>query len=390
MGAVDVDKIAEAVLYEGYLLFPYRRSSMKNQQRWTFGGVYPKDYSEATGGDDPWTMQTQCLLFGDADTTIEVKVRFLHAVDRKVTENSSGSPRFVEEIRVGATVYRSWEEAIEREILPGGSENAPPLRIVGLLAHTRRFPIDIPAGAEVETLIDENLKEVGALVREWRGVRGVMELSAERLDMPAIPACAEAAGRAVYRLTARIENRTPWPLEGGDPLSRPDAVRHSMISTHTILHVSGGEFISLLEPPDALQQDASRCENVRTWPVLVGEPSERQTMLSSPIILYDYPQVSPESQGNYFDATEIDELLALSVMTLTEDEKQEMREGDRHGREILERTESLSEEQLLKMHGVIRYLQPLTTLIGDSPATPSKTGAAHSPYAREQAGEGSC
>ena len=78
-----VEKIAAAVLYEGYVLWPYRRSAQKNQRRWTFGGVYPRAYSEAEGGNDPWLMQTQCLVVGEKPT-VEVKVRFLHVVERKV------------------------------------------------------------------------------------------------------------------------------------------------------------------------------------------------------------------------------------------------------------------------------------------------------------------
>src|SRR5947209_18953159 len=79
-----LEQIAAAVLYEGYVLWPYRRSATKNQQRWTFGGVYPRAYSEARGEDDPWIMQTQCLVSGDRESTIEVKVRFLHVVERRV------------------------------------------------------------------------------------------------------------------------------------------------------------------------------------------------------------------------------------------------------------------------------------------------------------------
>ena len=63
-GALTVDevrRIADAVLYEGYLLWPYRRSALKNQRRWTFGGVYPEAHSRGRD-DDPWTMRTQCLL----------------------------------------------------------------------------------------------------------------------------------------------------------------------------------------------------------------------------------------------------------------------------------------------------------------------------------------
>ena len=78
-----VEKIAAAVLYEGYVLWPYRRSAQKNQRRWTFGGVYPRAYSEAEGGSDPWLMQTQCLVVGERPT-VEVQVRFLHVVKRRV------------------------------------------------------------------------------------------------------------------------------------------------------------------------------------------------------------------------------------------------------------------------------------------------------------------
>ena len=127
---------------------------------------------------------------------------------------------------------------------------------------------------------------------------------------------------------------------------------HSLVSTHTILNVQGGEFVSLLDPPEHLRDPASACENMGAWPVLVGEPGQRDTMLSSPIILYDYPQIAPESPGALFDGTEIDEILTLRIMTLTDEEKQEMAQGDERARQILERTESMPPEQFMKMHGV--------------------------------------
>src|SRR5205807_3685112 len=129
-----------------------------------------------------------------------------------------------------------------------------------------------------------------------------------------------------YRLTATVTNTTAWPAEEPGGSDRRRALRHTMISTHSILRVRGGKFVSLLEPPEAYVSVAGTCENIKTFPVLAGEEGDRTTMLSSPIILYDYPRVSPESFGNYFDSTEIDELLALTVMTLTDDEKTEMRE----------------------------------------------------------------
>ncbi len=80
-------------------------------------------------------------------------------------------------------------------------------------------------------------------------------------------------------------------------------------------------------------------------------------MLSSPIILYDYPQIAPESPGDLFDGAEIDEILMLRIMTLTDDEKREMRQSDDRARQILERTESLPDEQFMKLHGVLRGLR---------------------------------
>jgi hydrogenase maturation protease len=96
---------------------------------------------------------------------------------------------------------------------------------------------------------------------------------------------------------------------------------------------------------------------VGTWPVLVGQAGERDTMLSSPIILYDYPEIAPESPGDLFDGAEIDEILSLRIMTMTDEEKREMRQSDDRTRKILERTESMPEEQFMKLHGALRGLR---------------------------------
>ena len=96
------------------------------------------------------------------------------------------------------------------------------------------------------------------------------------------------------------------------------------------------------------------CRNVGGWPVLVGEEGTRDTMLSSPIILYDYPQIAPESPGDLFDGTEIDEILTLRIMTLTDEEKRAAIGLDSRARDLLSRTENLSREQLYDLHGVMR------------------------------------
>jgi hypothetical protein len=343
----SVEKIAEAVLYEGYLLYPYTRTAMKNQQRWTFGGVYPQTYSEATGGHDPWLMQTQCLVLGSDETRIEVKIRFLHVVQRQVLPRNDGSSDAgapVDELWVDGEVYRPWEEAVERELGETVSLHRDDLPL--------HLTIEVPAGRSDEPLLDAAGNVAGSLVRTWESIEGDVEVGVEPLQL-SHAGTAWQARDSCYWLTVKIINTTPWDQ---DP-ARSTIVRHAMISTHTILRVQGGEYISLLEPPEMYRAAAEACENIKTWPVLVGEDGERHTLLSSPIILYDYPQVSPESRGNYYDATEIDELLALSVMTLTDEEKQELRESDPRGREILERTESLSQEELMSMHGAVRGLQ---------------------------------
>ncbi len=106
--------------------------------------------------------------------------------------------------------------------------------------------------------------------------------------------------------------------------------------------------------PQAFREAAAGCSNVGTYPVLVGEEGSHDCMLSSPIILYDYPQIAPESAGNLYDGTEIDEILTLRIMTLTDEEKHEMRGADERARQILERTETLPVEQLMKMHGAMK------------------------------------
>jgi hypothetical protein len=81
-------------------------------------------------------------------------------------------------------------------------------------------------------------------------------------------------------------------------------------------------------------------------------------MLASPIILSDYARVAPESPGDFFDGGEIDQLLVLNILGMTDDEKREMRAGDPRAREVLERTEAMTPEQLLRLNGVLRDLRP--------------------------------
>ncbi len=344
-----MEKIANAVLYEGYILYPYRASSVKNQQRWNFGALCPQSYSEAQGGTEAWTMQTECLIVGDERATFDVKVRFLHLLSREVgrlnapasglAEGAEPDYQTVAALEVGGQIYQTWQEAVEREV------NLPGIIVNELAAQTQSLTFNFPSNREIEPLSEPGGQTVGVIVRRQQAIEGSIEVAAERV-------C-----EGVCKVTVRILNRTA--LEDAEVKCRDEALMRSLVSTHTILGVrDGGEFVSLLEPPAEFKELAASCQNVGTWPVLVGEVGERDLLLSSPIILYDYPQIAPESAGDLFDGTEIDEILTLRIMTLTDAEKREMRGVDERARRMLERTEQLPAEQMMKMHGAMRAVRP--------------------------------
>ncbi len=305
-----VDKVVRAVLYEGYILYPYRASSKKNQrERFTFGRVYPRTYSEAQNGREPCSMQTECLVRNEShDASLEIEVRFLQPLARETGE-------------------QLWLEAIEREVkLTPVSLNAPVS-----CAHEFTFPS--------ARTID------GTTVRWNEMICGRIELETQVVDP------------AVSKITVRIFNETPVPADRIE--TQEEVIMRTFASTHTILHTLGGKLISLLDPEPQYQQAAKECQNIGCWPVLVGDAAtnDRDAMLASPIILYDYPKIAAESAGDLFDGTEIDEILSLRVQTMTDAEKMEMRSVDEQARRILERTETLSPDHFMKMHGTMRNVR---------------------------------
>ena len=165
--------------------------------------------------------------------------------------------------------------------------------------------------------------------------------------------------RGLFRLTVRVSNSTPWQV--AEPASRDQAALSALVSAHIVLEVKGGEFVSLMDPPEDCRQAAAACRNVGVYPVLVGEEGRGDMMLSSPIILYDYPRVAPESPGSFFDGTEIDEMLTLRVLTMTDDEKRDMAAVDDRAAALLERVQGMARDQLLSLHGAVRDARPLTT-----------------------------
>jgi hypothetical protein len=351
-----VEDIANAVLYEGYMLYPYRPSSVKNRQRWNFGVIYPKAYSDTQNGTDDCFMQTECIATGTSYAKVGIKVRFLQAVARTVgkliaplDELPAGvanglAPgfRFAESIEVDGQLFQAWQEAVECEMLL-------PAFSVGADKSARQSSAHFfPGGREPEPVRDADGKVAGIIVRTKEPVFAGIDVNVTTLRPD------------LYKITVRISNTTEKKspdLDYEHSADRDAALMQSLLSAHTILTIDGGEFVSMIDPPASLKELVAGCKNAGTWPVLAGEENRRHMMLSSPIILYDYPQIAPESPGDLFDGTEIDEILALRILTLTEDEKKEMRHADVRSRQILERTESMPMEHFLKLHGVLRGLR---------------------------------
>jgi hypothetical protein len=317
------EKIAAAILYEGYILYPYRPTAIKNRQRWNFGTLYPRVYAEVQRPQEPFKLVAECLVAAEPSASLDVRIRFLQLVPQQ--RNSSAAP--AEELTLSDPSL-AWDEAVERT-----SEEA-----------------NLPFNNLIASPFSRTLQLEGAGLPEGRGN------SASDLQLE-LAIGAEPLQDGTCKLRIELQNTTPLP--SGAEAKRGEALPRSFVSAHLLLGITGGKFISLLDPGDTYRESAASCRNAGVFPVLAGVEPDRSTMLCSPIILYDYPQIAPESEGDFFDGTEMDEMLTLRVLTLTDAEKQEMRNGDPRARKILERTESLSAESMLKAHGVIRGLREI-------------------------------
>jgi hypothetical protein len=336
-----VDRIAAAVLYEGYLLYPYR-PSVKSRRRWTFGGLYPEAWSAAGDGTDPSWLQAEFLVAGNGDARLEVAVRFLHLIERTVEaagNEEGGGFHAVESLRVGEELFHGWQEATEHEV------RVEARALADLAAGVREERFAFPSSLEREVLRSPEGRAAGRIVRTSRALVGAVESRAR------------AAGEGIFQVTVRARNLTT--LDDPGAASRDEALLRSLISAHLVLRVRGGEFVSLLDPPEDRRELAAGCSNVGVWPVLVGTGTEKDILLASPIVLYDYPEVAPESPGDLFDATEIDEILTLRIQTLTDEEKRLAAAVDGRARALLERTDSLGPEILQGLHGRMREVRKL-------------------------------
>ncbi|HWM98049.1 MAG TPA: hypothetical protein VNO54_13435, partial [Streptosporangiaceae bacterium] len=307
--AVNLDsvrKIADAVLYEGYILYPYRASAQKNRSRWQFGVVMAPGYAAADPSETSFT-RAECVLEHSGQPAVRVLLRFLQ-VQRRTSDGAS------------------WDEAVEREVEVGADAAA----LFG-------------DGVVEEFTIEGGEDREEDVVRRREPLAGAVTVRAAEVPGP---------WRAL-KLQVRVENRTDL---GSVPQRREDALPTSLVAAHTIITVDGGRFLSMTDPPEWARPAVAECRNEGGWPVL-ADPDDR-VMLSSPIILYDYPELAAESPGELYDGTEIDEILTLRTLALSDDEKAEARATDPRAAALLDRVESMDPQVLAGLHGTMRSPRP--------------------------------
>jgi hypothetical protein len=331
-------RLADAVLYEGYVLYPYRASARKNQIRWQFGVLAPQPFSVGDGWER-YAMQTECVAeVGAAGAVLDVRVRGLQVQSREIDKAAGASWQPVPQLEVDGRLWAAWDEAVEREI------EVPGVAIAVGGRREERVTVELPGGTDCEALATASGGVYGRIRRRRWPVRCRATVTATPVDGP----------YPLVKLSVTVENLTEWR---GDGAPRDEVVRHCLVGAHTLLAIKGGGFVSQLDPPEFAASAVAGCHSAGTFPVLAGPPGRRDLVLSSPIILYDHAEVAPESPGGFCDATEIDEILALRVMTLTEDEKREARATDPRAAAIVDRCDTIPDEVLGRLHGAVRSLR---------------------------------
>lgn len=351
MSVASALALADTVLFEGYMLYPYRANDAKNRVRWQFGVLAPPAYAAADASERDH-LQTDCLLEGH-DVELTVHVRFLH-VQRRTVEAARDDGEFVvvDSLDVGDATYLPWDEAIVQDV-------PLTLRLPGRGAHAVSAPIRVPAATEIETLDDG--QPVGRLCRERRPLTAALHVRADPFPGP----------YGVRRLRLRVRNETPWALAAGSARpDRPDALRCALVAAHLLIEAEHGAFVSLIDPPEWARSYAAQCTQVGAYPVLAGPPGDRSLVLAAPIILYDHPEVAPESVSQFCDGTEMDEMLTLRALTLTDDEKRQVRGSDPRSAALVDQIDDLPPELMDRLHGAIRSMTGVARTPARQPERP--------------------
>lgn len=327
--------LADAVLYEGYVLYPYRATSPKNQIRWQWGVLMPEDVvardsSERSGN------RTDVVLDG-RHAHLHLTVRFLQ-VQRRTVEDAAG--RSVDRLDAGDTTYLCWDEARQHDV-DLDVDPADGLDTV----------VEIPGGVEHEVLPGS----VGRLVRERLPLRVGVRAEVVQPTGPYV----------VTLVRIRVTNLTA----PGDGATRPEWLRRALVACHLLLETTDAAIISQLDPPQWAAGFVAGCAHEGVFPVLAGPPGQHRVALSSPIILYDHAELAPESETAFFDALEVDELLSLRTATLSDQERREVRGTDPRAARVLGDVDAMPPELWDRLHGTVRYLEQMSGGGTDEPGS---------------------
>ena len=345
LGGPDLDRrfasaqgVADTICYEGYVLYPYRASAQKNQLRWQFGVLAPP--SVAAGGSEPSTAQTELIVETRPGARLHVRLRALQVQQRTVEARTGGGFVAVADLDDGEQVWTSFDEAVDHET---------DLVDIDLEAASRsecRLIVDLPGSRHDEPIAAADGAPRGRVVRRRWPVAAAVGVRATPLGGP----------YPLTRVTVRVDNRSDWSDAAA---SRDEAMRRSLVAAHLLVAADSCRFVSSLDPPRFAAGAVDGCTNSGLFPVLVGDGSDADVVLASPIILYDHPAIAPESGGDMFDATEIDEILALRVLTLTDEEKREARSTDPRSAAIIDRCDAMGADDLDALHGTFRSIRSI-------------------------------
>jgi hypothetical protein len=338
--------VADAVLREGQVLFPYRASALKNRHRWQWGCLAPPAWHATSGSDSPGA-HVELVIDARAGARLHARARFvqLQARSPQLPGDRPGTWRDVPELCTDDAVVACWDEAVEHEVdlldvalEPGGRTQR----------HAHPFSID--GGTTVDRVPGTD----GRLHRRRQPLQGLLIVDTQP----------EPGPWSLVRVRLRVENTSGWCDPAAD---RAAALRHSLVATHLVVCVQGAAFVPPLDPPAFAAAAVAACRHEGLWPALVGDPGERTAVLAAPIVLPDHPGIAPDSAGDTCDATEIDELLARCVAGLTDDERREARGTDTVAASVLERFGAATPDVLARLHAVVRTLEdrpPATVVVG--------------------------
>ncbi|HXB66108.1 MAG TPA: hypothetical protein VNV42_14660 [Solirubrobacteraceae bacterium] len=290
-----LQQLLDSLLYEGYALYPYTPGATKNATPTPFGIVYPPAYARAL----PSTfdhLELRCVLEAVPDAVLEAELRCL------IATGARHQARAETLALPGAMVGALAGCAVEREVLLQTAEGLTLCVWLGLSA------------------------------RELQAGSGVKHPGVER---PGV--------ERRYQTLLRVENRTA--VSSG--LDRAAALRRSLLSSHPVMRVRGGHFISPLERP---------CGSTNTFPVLATARDD--AVIGTTIVLPDHPQIAPESRGALFDSTEIEEALLLHVLALSDAEREEIGRQDPAVSAMVARAAASSPQDILALHGRVTLRDP--------------------------------